>query len=205
VKVFVPVFPILALSLAIFACSLGGLQYKRYDPRDDTQSYLVDIAAALGNEWTPAIIRSRKNGDPMYIDGSFDPVRHAIGRAEYSTHHQGNSLAFFRQTIALFEEESRVDDYFDDGGSLQFNRSSFRNLDLAPEGAFKADEYQIQCSNRPTVTHCIARFRYENYIVLVNAFTVRDSVQYLSKNDFIALLTLIDRRMSSRRALDLRQ
>jgi hypothetical protein len=182
---------------------------------DDTQDYLVDIAACLGSEWFAGSIRREKDGDNIATTDIFGPDRSIIGRSDYSTGNRANSLAYFRQYVFLFTNESEANKHFDQerewifiyayGVPISHQPFPYRDLELPPEIVFQADEYQVACSNVLINNRCNALFRYKNYVVFVDAFLVRDSVRYLTESDFIAVLDLIDEKMNSRGNLEISQ
>jgi hypothetical protein len=199
------------LTISCIAVSLGiyrEVGQKHSHDTDDTQNYLVDIASFLGPEWFTGTIRREKDGDNIATSDIFGPDRSIIGRSDYSTGNRANSLAYFRQYAFLFTNESEANKHFDQerewifiydyGVPISHQPFPYRDLELPPEIVFQADEYQVACTGNPVDNRCNALFRYENYVVFVDAVLVRDSVRYLTESDFIAILDLIDEKMSSR-------
>ena len=192
--------------LSTISCKLS-LGENGSDDRDDTQKYLVDIASFLGHEWVTCTIRSEKDGDNISTSDIFGPDRSIIGRSYYGTHNKANSLAYFRQYVFLFTNESEANRHFEEerewifvyayGVPVSNQVYPYRDLELPPEIVFQADEYQVACSRTLISNRCNGLLRYGKYIVFVDAFLIRDSVQYLTEYDLIAVLNLIDEQMRS--------
>lgn len=159
---------------------------------NDSQNYLISLTDILGDKWQQEDIISDINdirGTNSSIAGA-TRIRAFNKDNQYATINY-HSIAYMNDEVArerYFIQEEWIFDY-DFGVPPSIQIFSYRDIPLPEPFNIGADEYRIACKDiydldRLIETRCGALFLYGNHVAFLDAFTMRDSVNYLSLDDF---------------------
>jgi len=163
---------------------------------NDSQEYLVSLSNFLGSEWETGNSHEERNEDLIGYHRSI------VGHSSLNTHHKNNPLAYIRQQVIIYDTPLEASRRYTQQQNWIFIRDfgvpptqqifSYEELQLSNKNAFQADEYFIACLRTPIDTRCSGLFRYDNYIIFVDSYPVRDSIRYLTEDQLISIFDLID-------------
>jgi|GEM_PF-4841678 len=187
---------IIGFLLLSISCNLSSYTSPQRDyTNDDSIEYLVDYVEILGDDWRIDSIASEKNGDKI-------PVRLLLSNREsvfisaYNTSHKDNSLAFFRQWVFQVDSQSQATMMYAQEKRIRFNDYP-QQVRLPQNISLFSDQHHIACNSEHNPIKCQALMQYENYIIRVLAFLVRDSTRYLEVDTFLEVIIFIDQEIEN--------
>lgn len=209
-RVITIAFKMLFLScVCVFMCVLFFLlfyatQIQEREERaklDDSQEYLIDLSELLGDEWHSGGV-GRSTDDARGWHSSI------AGTSFHNASHTQNRLAGVGQSITTYvDAEQARERYFVQEDwiflrNLGVPPSTYEDISLPSDTTLRADEYRIACKDiyldhALIEIRCVGLFLYENHIVRVSGYTMRDFVRYLSMNDLAMIINAVDNRMVS--------
>lgn len=195
---------LIILTIFFLLVSLILLQIIKQDhaqDSDNSRRYLTDLSTFLSSEWEIGIPRKERDEDIIGYHRSI------IGCSYLNAHHTNNSLAYIRQYVIVYKNISEASKRYAEQQDWIFVRDfgvpptqqllSYKELKTSDEYSFHADAYHIGCLNTLTDIRCSGLFQYNNYIVFMDSYPVRDSVRYLTEEELMEIFKLIDETLKS--------
>lgn len=175
---------------------------QELDRLDNSKNYVIDFSSLLGGNW---LVMDQVLKDDEDIAGWDAAI---AGRTQLWTYHSQNNLAYIKHHVITYADQQEAHDrYFIQlpilvsllGGRISDPQFPYQERVFPTETNPKADNYYIACQGLETTQlQCDGLFLYENHVVYVDTFPVRDSVRYLSEKELMSIFSAIDEKMATK-------